>query len=329
MRGACPKLNNFSASPRPTVSALITLQLQYNQGFISINSTSHRGTWVKMLQLFSPAKLNLFLSVMRRREDGYHDLASLFHAVDLGDRLTLQLSDEDRLSVTGPFASEVPLDASNLIIKAAAHLRRKTGLDFAIDVLLEKNIPIQSGLGGGSSNAATTLWGLNRLLGYPASMKELVHWSAEIGSDITFFLSHGTAYCTGRGEVVRPLDPLPEEFTRQRIVIVKPPQGLSTPAVFRALEHRMLLMRDPQLALKNCFSAFPSLYNDLEAPAFTLMPYLEELKSTLKDAGFEHVVMSGSGTSFFCIGDGRIPYLPNHFLAETKLLRREEFGWYS
>src|ERR1700733_15970617 len=113
-----------------------------------------------MLTLLSPAKLNLFLRIVRRRPDGYHDLASLFQTVSLADTLHFSLSERDQLTCTDP---ALLTDHTNLVLKAVDLFRKKTGLSFGLKIHLEKHIPYQSGLGGGSSNAATTLWALNQL----------------------------------------------------------------------------------------------------------------------------------------------------------------------
>jgi 4-diphosphocytidyl-2-C-methyl-D-erythritol kinase len=136
------------------------------------------------MRFFSPAKLNLFFRVLYKREDQYHEIASLFQAVSLGDFLSIEMSEEDVLSCND---LSLLCDRSNLIMKALDLFRKKTGIKIAVKVHLEKNIPLQSGLGGGSSNAATTLWGLNELCGRPASLRQLQNWSSEIGSDIPFF----------------------------------------------------------------------------------------------------------------------------------------------
>lgn len=157
-----------------------------------------------MLTLISPAKVNLFLRVLGKRPDGYHELASLFQAIDLADTLHFTLSKHDHLTCTDP---AIPLDNTNLIWKTVHLFRRKTNHQFPIHIHLEKNIPIQAGLGGGSSNAATTLWALNELLNTHIPSETLTAWAGEIGSDVPFFLSTGTAYCTGRGEIVKSLPP--------------------------------------------------------------------------------------------------------------------------
>jgi 4-diphosphocytidyl-2-C-methyl-D-erythritol kinase len=153
------------------------------------------------LNLFSPCKINLFLRITGKRPDGFHDLASLFHVISLGDTIKFSLSpskSRDRLSTNVP---GVPVDESNLIIKALNLYRQKTGTDNFFWIHLDKKVPTGAGLGGGSSNAATALWAANQFAGSIASEKDLQEWSGEIGSDIPFFFSRGAAYCTGRGEV--------------------------------------------------------------------------------------------------------------------------------
>ena len=137
---------------------------------------------------------------------------------------------------------------------------------------------------------------------------KMVEWSGELGSDITFFLSRGTAYCTGRGEIMTPINPPLPAGTK--VCIVKPNVGLSTPAVFKALDYEKLSKKDPQALLddfltKGVDGVDASCYlNDLEPPAFKCVPLLATLKEELQQVkGFRHVMMSGSGTSIFCIGE--------------------------
>ena len=151
------------------------------------------------LALFSPAKINIFLRIVRRREDGFHDLASLFHVIDLGDDMTFSLLPPgtaiDQLTCN---VADVPTDASNLVIKALNLFRTKTGATEHFSVDLFKRVPHGAGMGGGSGNAATTLWAANEMCGRPATAAQLLEWSGEIGSDISVFFSSGAAYCTGR-----------------------------------------------------------------------------------------------------------------------------------
>ena len=276
-----------------------------------------------MLTLASPAKINLFLRVLHRREDGFHELASLFQTVDLCDTLHFRLthSHHDHLTCTD---TTLPTDHNNLIIKAADLFRRKTGIKHGLEVYLEKRIPQQAGLGGGSSNAATTLWAFNHLCGKPASDAQLAEWAAEIGSDIAFFLSEGTAYCTGRGEQLQSLPPLPPTY----LWIVMPPKGLSTPQIYGKLNSAQLPQRDPQAALNSFMTPHPVYFNDLEIPAFEVMPELLGLKANLYDSGFKTVLMSGSGSSFFCIGDGVIPRQPGYLACSAQFINRKPNHWY-
>lgn len=244
------------------------------------------------MNFYSPAKLNLFFRVLSKRGDGYHEIASLFQAVDLFDRLFFERSDRDLITCTRP---DIPCDASNLVHKALVLFRDRFSFHTPVHIHIEKNIPIQAGLGGGSSNAATTLWALNEWAGQPASLAELIELGALIGSDVPFFFSDGTAYCTGRGEVLVPFT-LPHSLKGW---IAKPTFGLSTPAVYQNTRVEEFSSRDPLSALQN----FPMFFNDLEIPAFRLEPRLISLRSALLEMGFSKVVMTGSGTAFFCLGD--------------------------
>lgn len=285
-----------------------------------------------MIKLASPAKVNLFLRVLRRRSDGFHELASLFQTIGLCDQLEMSFSDADELCCNVP---EVPTNRSNLIWKAADLFRQKTGHAFKLKIVLDKQIPVEAGLGGGSSNAATTLWGLNHLLGNAVSPLQLSQWAAELGSDVPFFLSSGTAYCTGRGEVVRDL-PL---LQKQKIWIFKPFEGLSTPAVFNQLKVDALPAVDPEACLSAFYSGSPCYFNDLEGPAFALMPALSQLKTELNAMGFEHSFLTGTGTAFVCVGDPakfleKIPHkaLSTHvakaFQRATYFINRSPEAWY-
>lgn len=257
------------------------------------------------LTLASPSKINLFLRVLRRREDGFHELASLFQAISLRDELSFAVlgpgADADVLECD---AAGVPTDGSNLVLRALETFRRRTGVDTFFKVRLEKRVPAQAGLGGGSANAATALWGANQLCGRPASTSELAEFGADFGSDVSFFFSMGSAFCTGRGEVLRDV----ERLMPQTLWLIKPREGLSTAAVFGALDlpeagggadPEALLALVQGGLLEEC----DGLVNDLEAPSFALLPRLADVKRALQESGFSRVLMSGSGTCFFCFGE--------------------------
>jgi 4-diphosphocytidyl-2-C-methyl-D-erythritol kinase len=273
------------------------------------------------LRVRSPGKVNLFLRIVRRRPDGYHDLASLFQAIDLADTLSVALSTHDTLVCSDP---TLPTDRSNLVWKAVDLFRKHTGLLSPISIHLEKRIPTEAGLGGGSSNAATMLWTLNQLHNCPASHDQLLAWSAEIGSDISFFLSQGTAYCTGRGEKIEPLPALPQ----QKFWIVKPPYGLSTPAVYKALAADQLPQRNPSVSLQHWLQGNEDRYNDLEQAAFALSPELASLRKHLLVHGCQDVLLCGSGSSLACFGSVPPPALPGHHLFPVQFINRSAHAWY-
>jgi 4-diphosphocytidyl-2-C-methyl-D-erythritol kinase len=248
----------------------------------------------------APAKVNLFLEVLQRRPDGYHELATLMTAVSLYD--TLLFGDDPsgavRLQCDRPDLS-VGLD--NLICRAAELLRRRTGRDLGADVRLWKRIPTEAGLGGGSSDAAAALAGLNALWRLGLGRAELVGLGAELGSDVPFFFAGPAAWCTGRGEKVeavalsRPLD----------FVLVSPPVGLSTAEVFRnvavpsAPESGAEVRRAAEAG--DAMELGRRLHNRLQAPAERLRPIVAELRERLTALGPAGSLMTGSGSTVFAL----------------------------
>lgn len=251
-----------------------------------------------MIALFSPAKINLFLRVLGRRKDGYHEIATLMQTVDFGDTLTFSLSHQDLLTCTHP---QLTCDRSNLIWRAVDLFRKKTGLNFQISIHLEKRIPMQAGMGGGSSNAATALNGVNTLLGNPMANEELQNWSGELGSDVPFFFSKGTAYCTGRGEIIRELKPL--KFSKPFTAIF-PEEKLGTVDVYRQLNLEKCSKKDPEAILEGFLNEQPEYINDLEEPALRLAPALSLLKQELENES-DQVFMTGSGSTLVLQGQKR------------------------
>jgi 4-diphosphocytidyl-2-C-methyl-D-erythritol kinase len=276
-----------------------------------------------MLHLFSPAKINLFLRIVSKRADGYHDLSSVLQTISLGDTLTIKLHKEDELTCTDPL---LPTDASNLILKTTKLFRCKTGFQQGFKIHLIKRIPTQAGLGGGSSNAATTLWACNELAHAQVPLNTLKQWGAEIGSDVPFFFSQGTAYCTSRGELVHHLP----ASTKRSLWIVKPQSSLSTPEVFRRLN---FMDTNPLKLVQHDLDAFLSgslpSFNDLEKPAFEMKPELKQLKTVLLENGFEVALMSGAGSAFFCMGQGKLPQQLDLTLFPVHYINRSLSSWYS
>ena len=274
------------------------------------------------MKLFSPAKLNLFFKVLQKRTDGYHEIASIFGAISLGDYLHISLAPNDEISCNDP---AIPLGEENLIMKAIHLFRKSSLLSFHASVNLEKHIPPEAGLGGGSSNAATTLWGLNELLDSPFSQEQLIELGGQLGSDVPFFFSNGCAHCTGRGEKIEPLPPFPFPS----IIVAKPAESLSTPLVYKRTQVELLPPRDILHVIQSFHDGTPIFFNDLEPAAFQIKPQMATWKHHLQALGFNHVVMTGSGTAFFCLGNVPSPSLPNVTFYPTRLLSRKKDQWWS
>lgn len=258
-----------------------------------------------MIGRFSPAKVNLFFRVIAKRPDGFHEVASLYSALDFGDFITVDFAKEDQF-----VSNEKSLanDSSNLVIRARDLFREATKITHPIQITLQKNIPIGAGLGGGSSNASTLLLALNELMKAPLKNGELQNLGAKIGSDCPFFFSKGLSFCTGRGDVLHDVD-----FSfKTSFWIAKPDRyHLLTPKVYSVCKPNEATNQDPKELLRSFKDGNPVFVNDLEPAAFRLIPELKDVKNSLLDLGFSKVVMTGSGTAFICFGDIKNPSLPN------------------
>ncbi len=256
----------------------------------------------RQLKLLAPAKLNLFLEVLRKRPDGYHDLRSVFHAIDLCDEVEIRERRQGiRLECSAP---GVPAGQKNLAWRAAELMRKTTRTETGAAIRLVKKIPIGAGFGGGSSDAVAVLKGLNELWGLGLSTARLAALAAQLGSDCPFFVYGGTALCEGRGEVVKPI-PGPENG---RFLLVYPLFPVSTAEVYQNLNRKDLTGKRVGVtillkALKDgeWAKVGKCLYNRLEAPAFRLFPQLEESKALLSALCRYGALMTGSGSALFGI----------------------------
>ena len=251
----------------------------------------------------SYAKVNLLLRILGKREDGFHELFTVFQTVSLHDSLTFEVS--DTLSLTTDL-KYLRTDERNLIIRAARALQQRSGINTGARIYLDKRIPSPGGLGGGSSNAAATLIGLKRLWEIDAPWQELNNIAADIGSDVAFFLDGGTAIGTGRGEMIDPV----EDIAEQCMLIVTPNVRVSTKAAFRRISTGTLTKDASNRTLQVCRTEAESLdlrhsalINDFEASVFSAYPEVKRVKDTLLDLGAVNAAMSGSGASVFAIFD--------------------------
>jgi len=239
------------------------------------------------LRVLAYAKLNLVLRVVGRRDDGYHLLQTLMCAVDLYDELSLVEADDLKVEMGG---LEIPAE-ENLVLRAARLLREHAGLRKGAHIRLIKKIPVGAGLGGGSSDAAAALAGLNRLWGLGLSRAELQEIGLELGADVPFFFSDSPAWVEGIGERISPARvDLPKAF-----LILVPPFDCPTPEVYRLYDALGLPFSCP-VRLEG---ELPGWENDLWPAALRLRPRLAELRRALAGLGGLGVGMSGAGSALF------------------------------
>ena len=261
------------------------------------------------IELLSPAKVNLFLKVISKREDGYHDILSLMQPVSLFDVIRMKIDEgsgvSTRVTATGSPGNlpPVPDGPENLAYKAAELFLNEAGLKKAVDIEIRKQIPSGAGLGGGSSNAATVLMGLNDALGQVIDHDELLTISASIGSDVPFFLLKGSALASGRGEILERISiPLYD------YVLVNPGFEVSSGWAYDNLdltkkdEDNMLMYS--KSALMDSHHIKDLLVNDLEPAVLERYPQILEIKDELSATDTEGVLMSGSGPTVFAIYGG-------------------------
>ena len=250
------------------------------------------------LRLAAPAKINLSLRILRRREDGFHDISTRMVPLDLCDHVTLApIPDAAPGTVRFTCGTPgVPDDESNLAVRAVRALESRLGPLPAVALHLEKHIPHGAGLGGGSSDAATVLRGLDALFNLGLDLPALSDAAASIGSDVPFFL-HGTACeATGRGEILTPLAPPPAPL---RLLLVKPPFGVPTPWAYQRWRDAIPVPGLPYDAMSAMGETF---VNDLERPVFEKFPVLGHLKARLlATPGVAAALMSGSGSTVFAV----------------------------
>jgi 4-diphosphocytidyl-2-C-methyl-D-erythritol kinase len=251
-------------------------------------------------ELPSFAKINRTLRVIGRREDGYHELFTVFQAVSLHDLISFEENAELELTCDDP---SIPVDARNLVMKAAIYLRSQFAVGAGAKIHLTKRIPSPGGLGGGSSNAAVALIGLARLWDLDQSI-DLFSMAEELGSDVPFFLLGGTAIGTGRGEIVEPV----ADIECDNMLVVTPDIDVSTTDVFGGLTALTLTNQARKNILSVCRNELRSsgqtsaaLTNDLETSVCAACPEIRRVKETLLELGAANAAMSGSGASVFGI----------------------------
>ena len=275
------------------------------------------------------AKINLCLDVLRRKEDGYHEVEMVMTNVDIADVLEIKELEEKKILLKSD-NKDLAMDETNLIYKAIVLLQKEAGKDFGIELSLEKNIPMEAGMAGGSADAAATLKAVNELFKLNISKDRLMELGASLGADIPFCIMGGTALASGIGEKLKSLKPLP----KMKILIAKPNTGLSTKKVYESLDienlnksgfrHRdvkeMVSViesdKDEKTKIKEIAD---SLNNILELPSIKLLPFIEDIKKTMMDNNCLGCLMSGSGTAVFGIFDN-----DEDMLRTKKILKEDD-----
>lgn len=241
----------------------------------------------------APAKLNLFLHITGRRPDGYHLLESVFMLIDWHDVLHFERSPSNQISRED--LNGVTLPPDDLITRAARALQQATGCTQGVHIGIQKNLPAQAGMGGGSSDAASTLLALNRLWNLKLSRQELQKIGLKLGADVPFFLCGRSAWVSGIGEIIEPLDGR-NALPKQQFIVIKPEQGLETGQIFTS----DLLKRDTKPAIVTDFAAehYGFGRNDLQPVAEGLQPEVMKVRNWLESFKLR-ARMTGSGSAVF------------------------------
>ena len=251
---------------------------------------------MERIKIKCPAKINLTLEILNKREDGFHNIKSIMQTISLYDYLTISVSHaiENKIALSGT-STEIPYDAKNLVYKAVELYLKKSGIkDLAVDVFIEKNIPVAAGLAGGSTDAAGVLYGLNSLLKI-FNKEEIEGLCATLGSDLNVCLNGGCVLATSRGEVTQKLPSIQSELT-----LIKPKNlGISAGEAYKKYALKSFKPQNNMTekmidAIKNKDKIEPFLYNDLEYAVFDDYDELQKIKTIYPNA-----VMSGSGSTYF------------------------------
>jgi 4-diphosphocytidyl-2-C-methyl-D-erythritol kinase len=255
---------------------------------------------VKLL-VKAPAKINLSLDVLYKRPDGFHEVEMIMTTIDLADRVELTLLEQDKIHILS-HNRYVPDDQRNLAFQAAQLLKDRYQVKKGVQITIEKTIPVAAGLAGGSSDAAATLRGLNKLWKLGLTLDELANLGSEIGSDVSFCVYGGTALARGRGEMITDLPAPPTCW----VILAKPFIGVSTAEVYRRLdlngmEHPNINEMVKAIENNDYQSVCDHVGNVLEDVTLKLHPEVAQIKEQMKRFGADAVLMSGSGPTVFGI----------------------------
>lgn len=254
-----------------------------------------------MIKVSCPAKINLTLEVVNKRDDGFHNIKSIMQTVSLYDYLTIEAKKAETTEIIlSGTSEEIPYNEKNLVYKAAKLFLEESRISAKINIFIEKNIPIAAGLAGGSTDATGTLYGLNEILGQPFSRKELHELCSSLGSDLNVCLEGGTLLATSRGEVIEKLDC----DINYPVTLIKPKKlGISAKEAYTKYAAKKIKPQNNMTekmidAIKNQQDIQEFLYNDLEYAIFDDYRKLQTIKEKLPNS-----IMSGSGSTYFILGN--------------------------
>lgn len=253
---------------------------------------------MNIIKLNSYAKINLFLDVLNKRSDGYHNIKSVMQQIDLHDELQISKSESGiKISCDN---NAIPLDERNTCYKAAVLIKEKFDIGTGLNIIIKKTIPDEAGLAGGSSNAAAVIKGIDKLWNLGMSIEEMKEIGVKIGADVPFCIKGGTCLCEGLGDKITELKP----FIWENIIIIKPDFSISTPVAYKTLtdkEHnyhtynKILDYINQSDYYKTCIS----VANTLELAALKLQPQISSIKEELKNSGAISSLMTGSGSAVY------------------------------
>jgi len=247
----------------------------------------------------APAKINLTLDIIGKREDNYHDLRMVMTTIDLYDRLLINKIKENQI-VLSSNKYFLPNDEKNLVYKAAKIMKNTFNIKTGLNIYIEKNIPIAAGLAGGSSDAAAMIRAINKLFKLNLNLEKMISIGKQIGSDIPFCLYNKTALVEGRGEIITPLP----KVAKCWVILVKPNFGVATKDVFSNVDFKKIFHPDVDkmikaIKLQNYNLICQSIGNSLEQVTFDMYPEVKEIKEKVISLGVDAALMSGSGPTIF------------------------------
>lgn len=250
----------------------------------------------KKLNIKAFAKINLFLDLNYKRDDGYHNISSVMQTIDLYDEISLYILSKKEVIISCD-DDKIPLDSKNTCYRAANKIIRKYGLNQGICIDIKKNIPSEAGLGGGSSDAAAVIIGMNNLFDLGMTKVDMIELGSQVGADVPFCLVGGTCLCEGIGEIITELKP----FVWDELILIKPDFSISTPLLYSKCSESDFNLNNLEKFLKHIeneddITVVESISNTLQVVAMREYPIIEEIKNDLRKSGCINSMMTGSGS---------------------------------